>query len=216
MNSQKLPIKPKKRNKFIDEKDKEKIAKYYKEIEEFNETNRKIILEKKNKCKYTLQFDSESKLYFLDEYDYNQFDSFGFIKDKKIYFNQIESIYLYQIGYVLIETELLPEDPSMFNLYSYLRRNGKIVSCCDYLYESFNNYVILYDDNEQFKSKKISEIIFMHTEKSINFDTMQTVIQTSEKIMKKVNQNVKNVDVIVAFTEGINITFIKLSNNNMI
>ena len=56
----------------------------------------------------------------------------------------------------------------------------------------------------------------MHTEKSINFDTMQTVIQTSEKIMKKVNQNVKNVDVIVAFTEGINITFIKLSNNNMI
>ena len=50
----KLPIKPKKRNKFIDEKDKEKIAKYYKEIEEFNETNRKIILEKKNKCKYTL------------------------------------------------------------------------------------------------------------------------------------------------------------------
>ena len=216
MNSQKLPIKPKKRNKFIDEKDKEKIAKYYKEIEESNETNRKIILEKKNKCKYTLQFDSESKLYFLDEYDYNQFDSFGFIKDKKIYFNQIESIYLYQIGYVLIETELLPEDPSMFNLYSYLRRNGKIVSCCDYLDESFNNYVIIYDDNEQFKSKKISEIIFMHTEKSINFDTMQTVIQTSEKIMKKVNQNVKNVDVIVAFTEGINITFIKLSNNNMI
>ena len=61
MNSQKLPIKPKKRNKFIDEKDKEKIAKYYKEIEEFNETNRKIILEKKNKCKYTLQFDSESR-----------------------------------------------------------------------------------------------------------------------------------------------------------
>ena len=216
MNSQKLPIKPKKRNKFIDEKDKEKIAKYYKEIEEFNETNRKIILEKKNKCKYTLQFDSESKLYFLDEYDYNQFDSFGFIKDKKIYFNQIESIYLYQIGYVLIETELLPEDPSMFNLYSYLRRNGKIVSCCDYLDESFNNFVIISDDNEQFKSKKISEIIFMHTEKSINFDTMQTVIQTSEKIMKKVNQNVKNVDVIVAFTEGINITFIKLSNNNMI
>ena len=82
--------------------------------------------------------------------------------------------------------------------------------------ESFNNYVIIYDDNEQFKSKKISEIIFMHTEKSINFDTMQTVIQTSEKIMKKVNQNVKNVDVIVAFTEGLNITFIKLSNNNMI
>ena len=94
MNSQKLPIKPKKRNKFTAEKDKEKIAKYYKEIEEFNETNRKIILEKKNKCKYTLQFDSESKLYFLDEYDYNQFDSFGFIKDKKIYFNQSESIYV--------------------------------------------------------------------------------------------------------------------------
>ena len=216
MNSQKLPMKPKKRNKFIDEKDKEKISKYYKEIKEFNETNQTILLEKKNKCKYKLKFDSETNYYFLDEYDYNQFDSFGFIKDKKIFFNQIESIYLYQIGYVSIESELLPEDPSMFNLYSYLRRNGKIVSCCDYIDESFKHYVIVYDDNDQFKSKKINEIIFMHTEKSINFDTMQTVIKTSEKIMKQVNQHLKKVDVIVAFTEGINITFIKLNNNFMI
>lgn len=216
MNKQKLPIKPKKRNKFIDEKDKEKIEKYYKEIEEFNENNRKIVLEKNSKCKYKVKYDAEKKMYYLDEYDYNQFESFGLIKDKKIFFNQNEAIYLYQIGYLSFESEPLPDDPSMFNLYSFLRRNGKIVSCCEYFDDSFNKFVIVYDDNEQFKNKKINEIIYMHTDKSINYDTIETVIKTSEQIIKKVNEKAKDVDLIVAFTEGINITFIKLKNNYMI
>ena len=217
MNKQKIPDKPKKKNKIRSE-DKEKFNKFYQELNDFYEVNQKVFLEKENKSKYECQFDEKQNLFQLNNYDYNLFDSFGVIKDKKLYINYCEMIYLRQIGVIkcneLVESKYKNKNYEMLYLYSYLRRNGKIFYCCSHLNKKAEHFLISYDDTENFKNKNIDSIICLHSTKSISFREIEIIIAKSKEIIEKLKpKNSLEPNIVVAFCEGINITFIKINNN---
>lgn len=217
MKKQKIPDKPKKKNKIRSE-DKEKFNKFYQELNDFYEANQNGLIEKTNKSKYECQFDEGQNLFQIINYDYNLFDSFGVIKEKKLYINYYELFYLKQIGVIkcndAIESKYKNKNYEMIYLYSYLRRNGKIVYCCSHLNKNADHFLISYDTTENYKNKKIDSIICLHSTKTISFKEIETIITKSKEIIEKIkSRNSSELNTVIAFCEGINITLIKINNN---
>lgn len=61
------------------------------------------------------------------DYDKSKFDSFGIIKNKKLFLKRIEAEYLIELGYLDKSIEDKYQESSLKYLYGYLRRAGKIV-----------------------------------------------------------------------------------------
>jgi hypothetical protein len=63
----------------------------------------------------------------LKQFESSQFESFGRVDDKILYLTLEETLYLKQIGKIKIEINFDKLNVGKFNLYSSLRRAGKIV-----------------------------------------------------------------------------------------
>ena len=92
---------------------------------------------------YFAEFDSESRMvniyfyrvfksfkYFVEEFDYSKFFTFGSVKNKKLFLTEEETFYLNQVGLIKLKEGDEMENLNVVDnfLFSYLRRAGKIIT----------------------------------------------------------------------------------------
>ena len=245
MSDQKLPQKLKKKSNILKEEDKEKCENYYIEVNKFIEKNEIAITKKINEIDYFFEYDKQNNYFISDHYDHQNLESYGFYnkKEKKIYLGIDEAFYLNQIGLIKFKDEF---DFNTFNLvklnlYSYLRRDGKIPMLCILLpliekiknketeenkinneeIENIDKYFFLFENLNDFKNHKIKLILYQHDfEEKFNYILFQKIINNSKiicDIFKKVNKiekdsNKSMPEIVICLTQGISMTFIKLND----
>ena len=224
--SQKIPKGPKKRDFKIKNEDKEKIKKYYVELDNFHKNNNEILIESIKDTKYLCNYDKDNKLFFIKKFENNKFESFGVIKNGILFLSFNEVFYLNQIGLIKIEEEenLIYENIDLINLYSYLRRSGKIIKCCDLLWKEkdnlniqaiYKNYFLVFEDLNKYKTKKVDYIICQSSSKEFNFNSFNNIFENSSNILKLYENNNPLVKILLASSNGITITFLKLNKENI-
>ena len=245
MSDQKIPQKLKKKSNILKEEDKEKCENYYLEVNKFIEKNEIAITKKINEIDYFFEYDKQNNYFISDHYDHQNLESYGFYnkKEKKIYLGIDEAFYLNQIGLIKFKDEF---DFNTFNLvklnlYSYLRRDGKIPILCGLLpliekiknketeenkinneeIENIDKYFFLFENLNDFKNHKIKLILYQHDfEEKFNYILFQKIINNSKiicDIFKKVNKIEKDSnnsmpEIVICLTQGISMTFIKLND----
>jgi hypothetical protein len=192
--TQKIPKGPKKKDFKIKNEDKERIKKYYVELDNFYKNNNEFLKKTIQDTNYLCNYDKDNKLFFLNKFDNNKFESFCVLKNGILFLSLNEVFYLNQIGLIKIEEEenLIYENIDLINLYSYLRRSGKIIKCCDLLWKEkdnnnikkiYNNYFLVFNDLEKYKRKIVDYIIFQNSSKEINFNVLTNIFKDSEQIL---------------------------------
>ena len=236
MNEQKIPQKMKKRSNELKKEDKEKCEKYYSDVKDFIDRNNKLVENKNKEIKYIFKFDKSCNFFTLDhnDYDHQSFESFGYYeKNKKLFYLSIEeAFYLKQIGIISFQEnfDFNSDDLIKINLYSYLKRSGKVPFSCKILslldvdkndiVKELDKYFILIKDFENYKRHKIESIIYQHDAgEKLNFLLIQKVIENAKNIVdlfKKMNKLKDDFEIkyelIICFTQGISLTFLKVDN----
>ena len=234
MSSQKIPQKIKKKNASLTEEDKEKCNNYYSEIKNFIIKNEETIDKKIKSLEYFFKYDKENDYFSSDHYDHTNLETYGYYnKTKKIiYLSVEEAFYLNQIGIIKFEEDLNFNEFNLMNLnlYSYLRRSGKIPITCKMLLlnegiknkeniSDNNNYYILFDDLDKYKNNKINCILYQHNFlDKINYELINKIICNSNKIYNmykeiyKINSDLNSYENIICITQGISMTFLKIDD----
>jgi len=224
--SQKIPKGPKKKGFKIKNEDKERIKKYYVELDNFYKNNEELLNKSIKDSKYLCNYDKDNKLFFIKEFDINKFESFGIIKNGILFLSLNEVFYLNQIGLIKIEEEenLIYENIDLINLYSYLRRSGKIIKCCDLLWKEkdnnniktiYKNYFLIFDNLNSYKSKKVDYIICQSSKEEFNFNSFNNIFENSSNILNLYENKNLLVKILLATSNGITITFLKLNKENI-
>ncbi len=136
-------------------------------------------------------------------YDTTRFKTFGFIKDKKLYFTKEEAFYLKQLNYIKYDN-IKDYDLGLYTLYSWLRRSSKIVKCPEHNDIKYIGYYIIYENIDAFNEDKIEFIVTLFDETSLNIDW----IDETQNIAKELSLDKV---IVLAMPSGSSITFIKLS-----
>ncbi len=224
--TQKIPKGPKKKDFKIKNEDKERIKKYYVELDNFYKNNNEFLKKTIQDTNYLCNYDKDNKLFFLNKFDNNKFESFGVLKNGILFLSLNEVFYLNQIGLIKIEEEenLIYENIDLINLYSYLRRSGKIIKCCDLLWKEkentniqtiYKNYFLVFEDLNKYKTNKVDYIIYQSSSKEFNFNSFNNIFENSSNILKLYENNNPMVKILLASSNGITITFLKLNKENI-
>ena len=221
---QKIPKGPKKKSYKIKNEDIENIKKYYVDLDSFYKNNEDIYNKSINESKFLCNYDKDNKLFYIKEFAHSKFDSFGILKDKILYLSFNEVFYLNQIGLIKIQEEknLIYDNIDLINLYSYLRRSGKIIKCCDLLWKEkdnnnikkiYNNYFLVFNDLEKYKRKLVDYIIFQNSSKEINFNVLTNIFKDSEQILNIYENKNQSYKILLALSNKITITFLKINKD---
>jgi hypothetical protein len=222
--TQKIPKGPKKKDFKIKNEDKERIKKYYVELDNFYKNNNEFLKKTIQDTNYLCNYDKDNKLFFLNKFDNNKFESFGVLKNGILFLSLNEVFYLNQIGLIKIEEEenLIYENIDLINLYSYLRRSGKIIKCCDLLWKEkdnnnikkiYNKYFLVFNDLEKYKRKLVDYIIFQNSSKEINFNVLTNIFKDSEQILNIYENKNQSYKILLALSNKITITFLKINKD---
>ena len=223
---QKIPKGPKKKSYKIKNEDIENIKKYYVDLDSFYKNNEDIYNKSINESKFLCNYDKDNKLFYIKEFDHSKFDSFGILKDKILYLSYNEVFYLNQIGLIKIQEEknLIYDNIDLINLYSYLRRSGKIIKCCDLLWKEKDNnniqnkyqiYFLVFDDLNKFKNKLVDYIIFQSSFGKFNFELFNNIFKDTENILNIFENKNPLYKILLASSNEITITLLEINKEKI-
>jgi hypothetical protein len=225
--SQKLPNIPKKKN-FLSEHDKQNIKKFYEELKNFYNENNDYLNNSLIKTKYICIKDDINNEYFIDNYDRQKFYDYGIVKNKKLIVCLNEIFYLNQIGLITFKnfelSETISNNINLLNLYCYLKRKGKIIKCLELYKDKLNyipsleNYLLIYENTEDFNLNNFSYLIYNYISDSINYDIINNLIINFNLILKifsnknssSPKENEEEEKFLLAITQGTSITFLSI------
>ena len=111
-----------------------------------------------------------------------------------------------QLG--IIKVDNIPKvDLISFTLYSYLRRGGKIVKCCEHICKDYKDYFIIYDNNESFKNKVIKFLVKLLRCEKIKLNEIIDIQNIADQISD-------DSSILLANVSGASITFINIKEVN--
>jgi len=222
--SQKLPNIPKKKN-ILTEHDKQNIKDYYSQLQNFYNENNIHLNNSLINTKYICIKDDNNE-YYIDNYDKQKFFDFGIIKNKKLYVCLKEIFYLNQIGLLNIKNfdinDITCNNINLLNLYCYLKRNGKIIKCLEFYKDdlknitSLENYLLIYNNKNEYNSNKISNIIYNFSSDLLNYNLINLLLKNSQTILNFFSSNNSSLyedeqDLfLLAITQGTSITFLSI------
>jgi len=222
--SQKLPNIPKKKN-FLSEHDIQNINDYYTDLKNFYNENNIHLNNYLINTKYICIKDDNNE-YYIDNYDKQKFFDFGIIKNKKLYVSLKEIFYLNQIGLINIKNfdinDITCNNINLLNLYCYLKRNGKIIKCLEFYKDdlknitSLENYLLIYNNKNEYNSNKISNIIYNFSSDLLNYNLINLLLKNSQTILNFFLLNNSSLYeeeqeiFLLAITQGTSITFLSI------
>jgi len=224
--TQKIPKRPKKKGYKINNEEKEKIQKYYIELDTFYNNNKETLNNSIENLNFLCNFNKDDKLYFIKNFENSKFESFGIIKEGILFLSPNEVFYLNQIGLLKIEEEenFIYENISLINLYSYLRRSGKIIKCCDLLWKEKDNnniqnkyqiYFLVFDDLNKFKNKLVDYIIFQSSFGKFNFELFNNIFKDTENILNIFENKNPLYKILLASSNEITITLLEINKEKI-
>ena len=222
--SQKLPNIPKKKN-FLSEHDIQNINDYYTDLKNFYNENNIHLNNYLINTKYICIKDDNNE-YYIDNYDKQKFFDFGIIKKKKLFVSLKEIFYLNQIGLINFKNfdinDIIYNNINLFNLYCYLKRTGKIIKCIE-LYKddlknitSLENYLITYNNKNEYNLNKISNIIYSFSSELLNYNLINLLLKNFQTILNFFLLNNSSLYeeeqeiFLLAITQGTSITFLSI------
>ena len=222
--SQKLPNIQKKKN-FVSGQDIQNINDYYTDLKNFYNENNIHLNNSLINTKYICIKDDNNE-YYIDNYDKQKFFDFGIIKNKKLYVSLKEIFYLNQIGLINIKNfdinDITCNNINLLNLYCYLKRNGKIIKCLEFYKDdlknitSLENYLLIYNNKNEYNSNKISNIIYNFSSDLLNYNLINLLLKNSQTILNFFSSNNSSLNedeqdiFLLAITQGTSITFLSI------
>ena len=137
-----------------------------------------------------------------------------------------EIFYLNQIGLINIKNfdinDITCNNINLLNLYCYLKRNGKIIKCLEFYKDdlknitSLENYLLIYNNKNEYNSNKISNIIYNFSSDLLNYNLINLLLKNSQTILNFFSSNNSSLNedeqdiFLLAITQGTSITFLSI------
>ena len=238
--SQKIPVKPHKKNGKLNTIDIEKLSSFYSDLKGFYDTNNNHFKHKQTQIKYECFHNKDTNEFYLTNFDHQTFHNYGYIHNKILYLNVYEMLYLRQIALIKLhipstddtnnnsdDTQIISNiystcNLTMLYLYTYFIQGNKIpkfppsnINPNHY----YDNFILLYENTSSLKQNTLSSLIYLisHTSTSsfsFTYSDFHSILNKSTSLQQSINTTLLN-EVYLAIYEDNDFTFIQIKPEHL-
>ena len=232
--SQKIPIKPHKKNVKLNATDIQKLSSFYSDLQSFYDINNNHFKHKQTQIKYECFHNKDTNQFYITNFDHQTFHNYGYIHNKILYLTVYEMLYLRQIALIKLhlpstedndDTQIISNiystcNLTMLYLYTYLIQGNKIPKFppADInLNHHYDNFILLYETSSSLKQNKPNALVYLisHTSTtafSFTYSDFHSILDKSitlQQSLHTTNLSLIN-DVYLAIYEDNDFTFIQI------
>ena len=238
--SQKIPMKPHKKNGKLNTIDIEKLSTFYSDLQTFYDTNNNHFKHKQTQIKYECFHNKDTNEFYLTNFDHQTFHNYGYINNKILYLNVYEMLYLRQIALIKLhipksdnnndDTQIISNiystcNLTMLYLYTYFIQGNKLPKFPPSNINpnhNYDNFILLYENTSSLKQNILSSLIYLITHTSttsfsFTYADFHSILNKSTSLQQSLNPHHPLInDVYLAIYEDNDFTFIQIKPEHLV